>query len=187
MLRPAILVAAALSLFSACDGDEDCGPGEAPADGLTITAEGVTLTYANATSSPNNDCPVDGAATALTIDITQSDPATAVRRPLILCIPRPDQVGTAPIDLADGTDFTKIQLIDVFAEANGCLISFDRTRTFSGTATFSGFCSDGTDPAGYALALDATIPATRDCPAGPDAAITITVSGELSVTALQTP
>jgi len=58
----------------------------------------------------------------------------------------------------------------------------------SGTIAFVGFCSDGTDPAGYALELDGTIPGFRACTGG-DAGtqstpVEIALSGTTVVTAL---
>ena len=157
-----------------------------PADGLTVTSTGLQttagITYGAGTTSPNNDCSVDEAPTSLTIDIVQVAPLTAERRALILCVPRPDRLDTE-LALTDDSVTTGVQVIDIFADDDDCLISIDRTRAISGTATFAGACSDGTDPAGYALNLSGEIPATATCPTETNA-ITLTVSGELAISAL---
>ena len=177
-----LLITAGASAAVGCSGD-DCGPGDAPADGLSIDVTGTTLTYGDGTTSPNNDCSVADAPTSLTIDIAQVDPAPAMRRALILCVPRPDLLGD-PLALTSDAEVTGVQVIDIFADADGCLISLDRSRAITGTATFTGACDGGADPAGYALALASDLPATRACSGMPDEAITITLSGELAITAL---
>ena len=170
-----------LALVAAgCGNDPVCGPGDVSARGLIVETGLGPLTYGDGTSSPNNDCPVDGAPTSLTIEIVQVDPPTVEERALVLCLPRPDQIGSEPIDLADDS---RIQVIDIFADEADCLISIDRSRPVSGTATFTGFCDDGTAPDGYALGLSGTIPATRTCRGG-DEAIELTLSGELALDAL---
>lgn len=178
-MRP-LAVAAILVLAAACGDDAVCGPGEAPAVGLSIDTGDSVLTYGNGTSSPNNDCPTDGSPTSLTVDVFQVTPAPTQDRALVLCLPRPDAIADAALDIADDT---LVQVIDVFADEDDCLISIDRARAVSGTARFTGFCENGTDPAGYALEIDAVIPATRTC-AGSDEAIDLTVSGEVALEAL---
>jgi hypothetical protein len=163
-----------------CGDDTVCGPGEAATDGLVVTGGEAALTFGEATSSPNNDCPVEGAPTSLTVEIRQLDPAPSAARFLVLCLPRPDQIGSDPIDITDD----RIQVIDVFADDGDCLISLDRTRELAGTLSFTGFCDDGVAPAGYALGFAATVPATRACPGAPAEPIELELGGELAVTAL---
>ena len=165
-----------------CSGP-DCGPGSAAADGLTVDVTGTVLTYGSATTSPNNDCSVDGAPTSLTIDIIQVSPMPSSRRALILCVPRPDMLDQQ-LALTGDTETTGVQVIDIFADADDCLIVLDRGRQITGTASFSGACDDGAGADGYALTLDGQLPATRMCMGMADEAITVSLAGELAVEAL---
>lgn len=180
-MRLAALLSLLVVPIAGCGDDGDCGPGEAPADGLTITSGGESFRFGEATSSPNNDCPVEGAPTSLTVEIAQVDPAPVDDRFFVLCLPRPDQIGGEPIELTD----ERIQVIDIFVDDDGCLISLDRSREVSGTATFSGFCGDGSGESGYALGFAATVPGTRSCAGMPEEAVELELSGELAVTAIQ--
>jgi hypothetical protein len=180
MSARAVAVVLAAAAAAGCGDDAVCGPGEAAPDGLVITSGESALTFGEATSSPNNDCPVEGAPTSLTLEIRQLDPAPSAARFLVLCLPRPDQIGPDPIDITDD----RIQVIDVFADDGDCLISLDRTRDLAGTLTFTGFCDDGDAPDGYALGFAATMPATRACAGAPAEAIELELAGELAVTAL---
>jgi hypothetical protein len=176
-----LALASVVTLAAAGCGDDDCGPGDVPAIGLFVDTGASQLSYGDGTSSPNNDCPTAGSPTSLTVDVFQVDPAPAQERSLVLCLPRPEALGDAPVDIADDT---QVLVIDVFADEDDCLISIDRSRQVSGTATFTGFCENGTDPAGYALGIDAEIPAIRSCPGG-DEPIDLAVSGEVALEALQ--
>ena len=168
----AVLVAGLAASACGGDGGTDCGPGGAPADGVTVTAgagagggESESATFGQFSSSPNNDCPPPGGdgPTSLTVQGGQVDPADPARF-LVLCLPRPDRIGAAPIALDDAE---LVQVVDlVAAPADGCRLTLDRDRGLTGQVTFSGFCDDGTSPDGYAVAFDATIPLLRVCPAG---------------------
>ncbi len=180
-----ILIASiSTATMMACDEAESrCGPGEASDQGLTLSIESASLTFGNATTSPNNDCSVSGAPTSLTLDIIQLNPAPAMRRALTLCVPRPDQLDE-PRDLTTDAVTTGVQVIDLFADSDDCLISLDRSRPPMGTATFIGACDDGTHSAGYALELSGQLPATRTCQGQADQSINVQLSGTFSVSAL---
>ncbi len=168
----------------ACDGTEStCGPGDASNQGLTLSIESASLIFGNATTSPNNDCSVSGAPTSLTLDIIQLNPAPVMRRALTLCVPHPDQLDAA-LALTSDAVTTGVQIIDLFADSEGCLISLDRSRPPMGTATFTGVCDDGTHSAGYALELSGQLPATRACQGQADQSINVQLSGAFSVSAL---
>lgn len=180
-MRTALVILAALPFLPACG--EPCGPGDAPPSGVTATAGGETVEYGQFTTSPNNDCSVAGHPTSLTLDGVQTDPATSPPLHLTFCLPRPDEIGSDPVPL---DDTQRIEVIDIFADAGGCLLSLDRTVTPTGTITFTGYCGDGTDPAGYAISFDATVGGTLSCSgdAGADQSVTVTLGGEAAVQAL---
>ena len=76
---------------------------------------------------------------------------------------------------------------DVFGEVDGCLISIDRARAVSGTATFAGYCDEGLNPAGYSLTLSGALPVTKSCPTDggtADTATEISLTGEAAVEAI---
>lgn len=176
-------IAAALVLLCvACGNDEVCGPAETAGAGLTATADGKTVTFGNLNSSPNNDCPTANHATSVTIDGTQIAP-TAENLHFTLCLPRPDDIGSAPIDFSDST---MVQLIDVTGRVDGCLLRLPVGQTPTGTITFTGFCDDGTHPDGYSVEMNGSVGATLDCgaDAGTPQSVTITLGGSAAVIAL---
>lgn len=159
-------------LVAACGGgDEDCGPGEVTGQ-LVGTVDGTELRYGEVTASPNNDCSVAGAPVSLTLEARQE----GTGRLLVFCLPRPDQL-EGSIDLGDD----RLQLIDLFADADDCLLSLDRGRAATGQLGFAGVCANGTDPAGFALSIDASIPVVRSCPEGDDELV-VDFTGEAPVT-----
>lgn len=177
-----ILLALPLAALPACG--EPCGPGDAPASGVTATAGGTSVAYGQFTTSPNNDCSVAGHPTSLTLDGIQTDPAASPPLHLTFCLPRPDEIGGDPIPL---DDTQRIEVIDLFAEMGDCFLSLDRTAPPTGSITFSGYCDDGTDPAGYAIAFDGAVAGTLSCPdgdGGTDQSVTVTLGGQAAVTAL---
>ncbi|HYU15697.1 MAG TPA: hypothetical protein VEL05_06490, partial [Candidatus Acidoferrum sp.] len=102
----------------------------------------------------------------LTVQGGQTDPSDPARF-LVLCLPRPDRIGSDAIPL---DDTERVELIDLTAtDTDGCRLELDRDRPLAGDITFSGFCQDGTHPDGYALSFAATVPLLRACPvdAGP--------------------
>ena len=180
------LMALAVGAVAACSGGGgDCGPGDAPADGITLTSGTASQTFGGFHSSANNDCPPSGGngPTSLTVEGHQVDPAVA-NRFLTLCLPRPDQIGGDPIALDDDS---LVQVIDVMAQDDGgCRYDLDRTGQLgSATVALAGFCSDGTDAAGYALSLSGRLPMTRTCGSAGAEPVTMTLAGTVAVTADQ--
>lgn len=175
------LLGATLSLVPACGGD-DCGPGDAPADGLTGQIGSDTVGFGQLTSSPNNDCNVDGAGISLTLDGVQTAP-TATGLHITFCLPRPNELGKGPVSLADET---MIEIVDVFARTGDCITQLDRSSPATGTIDFIGYCDGGTNSAGYAIALSGSVPATRTCTgdAGGAESVTFALGGTAAVTAL---
>ena len=166
-----------------------CGPADAPLAGATVAIEGDPggIAYGDFTSSPNNDCPPPGGGpTSLTIEGTQTDLAPGERFSMVLCLPRPDEIGSAPISLDDDQ---LVQLIDVNARLDGdCTLRLDASTPPSGTVTFSGYCGDGNAGSGYALTFDGSAAGTRTCPDGAggstDEPATITLTGSVAVEAI---
>ena len=75
----------------------------------------------------------------------------------------------------------RAQVIDVSgALTSGCTIMKDPAGTPTGTATFTGYCKGGTDPAGYAVTLAGDIPLRRTC-SGTTDAVTGTLGGQVAV------
>lgn len=180
------------ALGAACSDDAACepGPGVAPDDGITGVAEDTTIVYGDLAAAANNDCPSDGTpdgVISLTIGGAQITPAGAAV--ISFCLPRPDLItpGTAfslEPDRHPALTTDRVHVIDVQAALpSGCRWTHDPDDPPSGTATFEGFCDDGTDAAGFALTLDGTIPVTETCAGLPDRALTVTLAGTVSVRA----
>jgi hypothetical protein len=168
-------LAALLALFApgCSDGgsNEICGPGDAPADGVTASIPGSPLTiitYGDFTSSPNNDCPPPGGGpTSITIEATQTGLAPGERFSMVLCLPKPDEIDaldTEPVDLYDAS---LVQLVDVNARVEGdCLVRLDHEVGPSGSITFAGYCDGGGASEGYAVTFDGMALGIRRCPDG---------------------
>jgi len=173
-------LAALAALAAGCNGEEQCGPADA-ADDVTLAVGGEPLAFGEFHSSPNNDCPPpEGGPTSLTVTGLQVDPAA--QRAIVLCLPRPDQIGSDPVALDDAD---LVQVVDVNGQdAAGCLLSLDRSRAIEGSAAFSGYGDGGAAPAGCALASEATVPLTRLC-GEEESAVTATLAGTAAVIADQ--
>ena len=177
---------AGIGLWAGCDdgGARVCGPGDAPAAGVTSSAgeAGATIAYGQFTSSPNNDCPRPGGGlTSITVDGVQTDPTPSIPYHMTFCLPRPEQIDDGPISLADDS---LVQVIDVWAELpDGCRLHLDRSAPPEGTIEFLGYCEAGLAPEGYAITLDATIPGERICDDLPNEPVTIYLGGTVSVAA----
>ena len=150
-----------VGLLAACsdDGGDDvtCGPGDAPADGITLTGDGIEVRYQALRAGPNNDCPDSdpSAPTSMTIVGTQTDSGA----PLVLCVSRPDRWGNTATPLG-----TAIVVEDADGVAGGCTLNTSKdTAAPTGTARAEGYCGDGLDPAGFALVIDAEVAVTVRC------------------------
>jgi hypothetical protein len=178
------IAAAAIAALAACGDDTDCGPGDAPASGITVATPDGAITYGAFTSSPNNDCtPADGQLTSLTVDGVQQQPTpVGMFTPhLALCITRPERTGADPVPFGL-TDDDPINLVSVNAEAGGCTFALDRSTAPEATATFTGYCADGSDPAGYAIELAGSVTLARTCGADIDT-VTVELGGAAAVEA----
>jgi hypothetical protein len=157
-----------------------CGPGDAPAAGVAASGGPATLTYGQFTGGLNNDCPASGApmgVTSMTILGRQTD--TGGGGLVTLCIGRPDLLATQPLGL--GFDAAAaVRVIDLSGQASGCTFTVDRSHAPGGTASASGLCGNGSDPAGFALVLDATLTLTRTCGTTVDA-VPVTLRGPVAV------
>lgn len=181
-LLPALLLAVGALAATGCSDDATCGPGAAGAAGLTLTVGAETVTYGGFTASVNNDCTIAGSGViSVSVHGTQVGGTAA----LTLCLPRPDLLGADPVPLAPSRvppqADDRVQVIDASATlAAGCTAAIDPTLAPAGTAGFTGYCADGADPAGYALALTGTVPVRVTCPAG-TTAMTATLGGAAAV------
>ena len=167
LFRSSTSVVLGLLLLAGCPGDDDgtCGPGGAPASGLTMTVDGETVTYGAFTASVNNDCTIQGAGViSVSVHGSQDGGGSA----FTLCLPRPDLLGAEPVALVPSRvppmDGDRAMVIDASgALAGGCTVQKDAAGVPSGTATFLGYCSGGEDPAGYAIEVSGTIPLVKTC------------------------
>ena len=178
----ALLLACAGAAGCGGDDGEACGPGEAPPDGITLAVGAEEVTFGEVRSSPNNDCtpPGEDGPTSLTIEAAQLDPAYDGPG-LILCLPRPDELGAGPVPLNDAS---LVEVIDLFGQdAAGCDLRLDRMRSAGGSITFTGLCEAGVHPDGYAIELAATLPVTRTCPGDPASEEEASLTGTAAVSA----
>lgn len=179
-----LVVAALVAALAACsdDGGPACGPGDAPAAGLTLTIAGEAVTYGGFTAGVNNDCTdFSSGVISVTIHATQVGGTGT----LTLCVPRPDLITGEPVTVTASQNppgpTERLQLVDASATlASGCTVARDPQVAPAATGTFTGYCDGGADPAGYALALAGTAGLRRTCPAGMDA-VTGTFAGAAAV------
>jgi len=168
---------AAASAVGGCS-DDACGPSGAPEVGLVASGSAVTLTYGHLTAGRNNDCPASDAPSgvvSLTLQGIQTDGAGR----LTLCVGRPDRL--AGQALALGLDASSpVQIVDFAGAASNCTLAIDRATPPTGTASASGVCGNGGDPAGFALVLDGAATLTRTCGATVDA-VPVTIRGRVAV------
>jgi hypothetical protein len=171
-IRCALLLAA---LCAACgDDDGECGPAGAPADGVTVTAGADAITYGEFGAGANRDCGLD----SITLDGLQLEPA-AVDFHMTFCIPDPANLPAAPVELAD----PRVMVINVSAEVDGCVLSIDRADPPEGTIEFRGLCDGGQHEAGFAIALDGTVPGERACPGVAPEPVALVLAGGAAVVA----
>jgi hypothetical protein len=163
------------------DSADSCGPGGAPGTGLVASRDAVTLTYGDLGAGRNNDCPASDAPAgviSLTIHGTQTDGSGQ----LTLCVARPDLLAKQAQALGGDVAGTPVRVIDIAGSATNCSFDLDRSQPVTGTATSSGLCGNGTDPAGFALVIDGALSLTRTCGATVDS-LSVTLRGRVAVDA----
>jgi hypothetical protein len=178
-----LLVVAGAAAYAGCSSDDDsCGPGGAPAAGITLTVGGEAVTYGAFTAGINNDCTINGSGV---ISVSVHGSQTGGSSPLTLCLPRPDLLGAEAVPLVPSrvppmADDRAMVIDSSAALAGGCTVQKDLAMPPSGTARFLGYCDGGTNAAGYALELTGTVPLVRTCGAMVDN-VTGMLSGTVAV------
>ena len=170
-----------LLLLAACPSEDDCGPGDAPAE-IAATGLGVELTFGGMISGANNDCPIDGTPDGV---VSMSIQGTQVGNSIgffTLCVPRPDQL-TAGEDLGiddPASDEPPVRIVDISGSDLGCSYNYDNTPP-TGTARAEGLCdTSGLGEGGFALVLDGQVTLSRDCGGVEDTGV-VTISGSVAV------
>lgn len=180
-LSRGLSLAVALGGAAGCGGGGDsCGPGGAPDAGLVASGGGLALTYGQLRGSPNRDCPSAGAPSSvisLTIAGTQTDAGASGL--ITLCIGRPDLLASQSLTLG-AEPATDVHVVDLDGTASGCTLMVDRSQPPAGTASSSGLCGNGSDAAGFALTIDATVALTRTCGSTIDT-VPVTLRGRVAV------
>lgn len=162
------------TLFLAGCGSDNVTPdGPLAAGAINVTAGGDVLLYTGFHWGANNDCPASGASV---ISVTLRGPQTgAGDHGLGLCLPRPDQVGTASIDLGDSAH---VQLAGITGKAGSCEVTATSGAVPSGFVTFTGFSTQ--TGAAYQMTFAGQVAGTSSCGDGP---ITLFLAGTAAVTA----
>ena len=158
-LAIAVAIAAALA---GCGDGESCGAGTASKTGLTATGDNVALTWGTLTSGLNNDCP-DSAAPAGVVSVTIFGFQSGGAGSITLCVSRPDLLADGSQTLGHDAATAQVRIVDLNGDADICTYTIDRSTPVTGTATASGLCDNGSDPAGFAITLDGTLSFTRTC------------------------
>jgi hypothetical protein len=159
-------------------GDDSCGPGGAPEVGVVAAGTGVTMSYGALSGSPNRDCQ-DPSGPDSVISVTIIGSQSGGSGLLTLCISRPDLLAKQSQSFG-AEPGAQVHLVDLNGTADNCMLTIDRTTPPTGTATSSGLCSDGGDPAGFALVLDAAMTLKRTCGSTVDS-VPITLRGRVAV------
>jgi len=176
----AAFIAVSTGLGAGCSTSDRCGPGGAPGAGAVASATGVALTFGSFVAGANNDCPAAGApagVVSLTIHGTQSDGPGQ----LTLCVSRPDLL-TQRSQALGGDASAEVRVVDLEGSSPGCTYTADRATPVTGTASSTGLCGNGSDPAGFALVLDGALALTRTCGATTDG-VSVTLRGQVAVSA----
>jgi hypothetical protein len=168
------------ALAAAGCSDDPCGPGGAPAVGLTATGAGVNLSYGNLVGGLNNDCPAPDAPAGIVSLTLQGGQSGGTGR-MTLCVRRPDLLAQGAQPLGHDVPDAEVLLIDVTGAASGCSFTIDRSQPPTGTATTAGLCGNGSNPAGFALSLDGSVSLTRTCGAAVDS-VQLSLAGTVAVT-----
>jgi len=163
-----------------CGGRDSCGPGGAPEIGLTASASALTLTYGDLAGSPNRDCPSAGAPSGvISVTIAGHQTDTGASGLITLCIGRPDLLAHQALALGAEPN-TDVHVVDLNGIAGGCTLTVDHTQPPAGTVSSSGLCGNGSDAAGFALVVDATVTMSRICSTTTDS-IPVTLRGRVAV------
>jgi hypothetical protein len=163
------VVAALAAVVGAPGCSDDCGFDGAPASGLLVTADAARLDFGNLTSLAGNDCP-DPDAPAGVVSLSIEGAQVGGPGLITLCVPRPDQLraGMRAIGANLPNATADVRIIDLRGAADDCTFRFASAEPVTGHATATGVCDDGTDPAGFAIAIDAMVKMTRVCGANED-------------------
>jgi hypothetical protein len=164
-----------------CGGDADsCGPGGAPDVGVVATGGGVTMTFGNLVGRVNNDCRTSDAPSGV-ISVTLTGQQSDGSGQITLCIARPDLLAKQSQPLvADVPGSGGILIVDLDGSAVNCSFSVDQTMPVTGSATSTGLCSNGSDPAGFALSLDGAVALKRTCGTTVDS-LSVSLRGRVAV------
>ncbi|HKA86417.1 MAG TPA: hypothetical protein VKE22_02090 [Haliangiales bacterium] len=167
-----------LVCLCACSGDGGTPVCTASPDaglaGLFVSIGANSTAYKGLKWGANNDCPAAGSS-VVSVTIIGEQVGSGGQFGIALCLPRPDLIRAAAIDLADAT---MVKLESLTGELAGCMFTKDGTPT--GTITFSGFCAQA--GATYVVALAGQVPATSRCsPGGPTNSVTLVLSGDAVV------
>jgi len=176
----AVTTGLVVALAAGCSSDASCGPGGAPSAGAVTSATGVALTFGGFVGGANNDCPATGApagVVSLTIHGTQTDGTGQ----LTLCVSRPDLL-TERSQALGGDASAEVRVVDLDGTTTGCSYAADPATPVTGTASSSGLCGNGSDPAGFALVLDGALALTRTCGAAVDT-VSVALRGRVAVSA----
>jgi hypothetical protein len=169
--------------LAACGGPEvgkiTCGlAGDAGPGAVTVTVGADSAQISGFRWGANNDCPAAGAQViSVTISGTQAPPAAAGFG-IGMCLPRPDRIGAAPIDLGDDT---MVQLAGASVSAGGCTLQKGKDAKPSGSLSFVGFCTE--TGSSYQVTFAGQVAGTKICGTGPTEEVVLQLAG----TALVTP
>lgn len=177
-----VALVAGATFATACS-DNSCGPGGAPDTGLLASSDMVTLNYGNLAGSLNNDCPAaDAPSGVVSMTIIGHQTGSVLSNAtglLTLCVARPDLL--AKQAQAIGVDAgAPVRVVDLSGDANSCSFAVDKNQLATGSATSSGLCGNGSDAAGFALAIDGSLSLTRTCGTTVDS-VQITLHGRVAV------
>jgi hypothetical protein len=162
-------------------GDDSCGPGGAPDAGLVASSDAITLTYGTLTGGLNNDCPASDAPAGV-VSLTIIGMQVGGSGFITLCVARPDLLARQPQALGLDVPGVEVRIVDLVGMADSCSFAIDRSQPATGDATSSGLCGNGSDAAGFALALDGSLSLTRTCGATIDS-VRVTLDGRVAVAA----
>ncbi|MEO8551066.1 MAG: hypothetical protein ABI678_13870 [Kofleriaceae bacterium] len=176
MSRSLCLLAISLCAAGCSDDAPSCGSNAAEF-GLTAAADPVSLTYGDLMARAGNDCPAPGVDPSVVVSLTISGTQMGGTGLINFCIPRPDQMNDT--DIALGAD---VKLDTLNGSDAACTYVLDKTHIPTGTLHAMGVCTDGTDPAGFALAFDGFVGLTQTCGSTAPASVAVRLGGTVAVT-----